>query len=398
MSLLEDQYSGGELKRSAFFAWHPVTGAAPDRIAMLVYDPRRGRVLKAGVGVAIDSVEGTIRKPEAPKAESKDVIRAAINVDGKSGHLKYHPAADLVDGVGEFPFSLTLQRAYDQTDPENYGMGIGWKNNWHHFASPSNDGASALGGSGAQALGPALVLITALGDLSKTVDAQHLHAAAQAATWFTDQTIDNSVVISSGLSGERTYYRQANGTTFASGSGDGTKLVQTGAPIPGIINRRLYHPVSFTLTDSDGSIRRYPTQTVPAQFDLSSPALSGLFSKKSLPMDQWTFPNGLVVNLYFFNTVAAVDVTVLGEVKNNLGSRIYNSFYDYGSAENFAYCAQTGPTSWDLITVDKRPSKITFMTSSGAAMSVNILPRVIFPDRRPGSTSRSTKTCTARRA
>jgi len=49
------------------------------------------------------------------------------------------------------------------------------------------------------------VLITVLGDLTKTVDAQHLHAAAQAATWFTDQTIDNSVVIASGLDGERTY-------------------------------------------------------------------------------------------------------------------------------------------------------------------------------------------------
>lgn len=377
MRLNEDNISGTEVKRSAFFAWHPVTGAAPDRVAMLVYDPRRGRVLKAGVGVAIagDSVEGTIRKPEAPKAESKDVIRAAINVDGKTGHLKYSPAADLVDGVGEFPFSLSLQRAYDQADTENYGMGIGWKNNWHHFASPSNDGASALGGSGAQALGPALVLITALGDLSKTVDAQHLHAAAQAATWFTDQTIDNSVVISSGLDGERTYYRQADGVTFASGSGDGTKLVQSGSPVPGIINRRLYYPVSFTLTDRDGSVRRYPAQSVPAQFDLSSPAISSLFSKKSLPMDRWSFPNGVVISTSYFNAVATADVVGLYAASNNLGSSIsvpVSAPPDYGSAEKFGYCNQTGTTSWDLIIVDRRPARITYATSSGASMSIDM--------------------------
>jgi len=36
---------------------------------------------------------------------------------------------------------------------------------------------------------------------------------------------------------------------------------QTGAPVAGIINRRLYYPVSFTLTDRDGSNPRYPTQT-----------------------------------------------------------------------------------------------------------------------------------------
>jgi len=373
MSLLEDQYVGGELKRSAFFAWHPGTGGVPDKVAMLVYDPRRGRVLKAGVGVAIDSVEGTIRKPEAPKAESKDIIRAAINVDGKTGHLKYSPAPDLVDGVGEFPFSLSLQRAYDQTDPENYGFGIGWKHNWYQFATSSNDGSSALGGSGAQALGPALVLITVLGDLTKTVDAQHLHAAAQAATWFTDQTIDNSVVIASGLDGERTYYRQQNGT-FASGSGDGTKLVQSGTPVAGIINRRLYHPVSFTLTDRDGSTRRYPTQTPVTGTDLSSPGMASVFSKKSLPMDRWSFPNGVVVNTSYFTTIAAADVTGLDSVTNNLGASIswpINSPYDYGQKGTFSQCELIGGT-WTPVEYTPRPAKITFATSAGATMTVDM--------------------------
>lgn len=366
--------NGVEFKRSAFFAWHPTSGtnAIPDAVAMLVYDPRHGRVLKAGVGISIDSVSGTIRKPETPKAESKDVIRAAINVDGRTGHLKYSPAADLVDGVGEFPFSLSLQRAFDQTDAENYGMGIGWKNNWNQMATLSNDGSSALGGTGAQALGPALVMLTALGDLVQTQDAQHLHAAAQVAAWFTDQTMNNAAVITPGLDGERTYYLQANGT-FAAANADGTSLVKSGTPVAGIINRWLYYPVSFTLTDRDGSTRRYPTQTVSSGFDISSPAIASIYSKKSLPMDRWSFPNGVVITTGYFNTVATSDIVGIYQVANNLGSSISMTTYDYGSVADFTQCEQlNGSTTWTLVDTPARPAKISYVTSAGASVTINM--------------------------
>lgn len=374
MSLWEghDHEAGGvEVERSAFLAWRPTSGTntVPDRVAMLVYDPRHGRVIKAGVGVAIDSVEGSIRKPEAPKAESKDVIRAAINVDGKTGRLRYSPAPDLVDGVAEFPFSLTLQRAFDQGDAENYGMGIGWKNSWHQMAALSNDGNSALGDGGAQALGPALVMITALGDLVQTPDAQQLHAAAQVATWFADQTINNAAVISSGLDGERTYYRQANGS-FAPASADGTRLVQTGAPIAGIINRRLYHPVALTLTDRDGSVRRYPSRSVSAGFDISSPPIASLYSNKSLPMDRWSFPNGIVVTTSYFDTLATSDIVGVNTVANNLGSSIAMTFYDNGAATRFARCKYISPLHYEVEWVEQRPARIGYTTSSGAAVSI----------------------------
>lgn len=362
---------GGELKRSAFLAWRPTApaNAVPDRVAMLVHDPRHGRVIKAGVGVAIDSVEGTIRKPETPKAESKDLIRAAINVDGKTGRLQYSPAPDLVDGVGDFPFSLVLQRAFDQGDAENYGMGIGWKSSWNHGATLSNDGASALGGGGAQALGPALVMITALGDLVQNPDAQQLHAAAQVAAWFADQTINNAAVIASGLEGERTYYRQANGS-FAAAAADGTRLVQAGVPIAGIINRRLYHPVSLTLTDRDGSIRRYPSRPVAPDFDISSPPIASLYSSKSLPMDRWSFPNGLVVTTSYFNTVATSDIVGLYAVANNLGSSISMSSYDYGSVRRFAKCSFISPLHYQLEWVEPRPATISYTTSAGATATI----------------------------
>jgi len=52
--------------------------------------------------------------------------------------------------------------------------------------------------------------------------------------------------------------------------------------VAGIINRRLYYPVSFTLTDRDGSTRRYPTQTPVTGTDLSSL----VFDRGPRPFDQ----------------------------------------------------------------------------------------------------------------
>lgn len=361
---------GGEYKRSTFMAWRPASGTntVPDRVALLVYDPRHSRVLKAGVGVSIDSISGTIRKPEAPKAESKDAIRAAITIDGQSGSLKYSPPADLVDGTGDFPFSLSLRRSYDQREGENYGLGIGWKSNWNHLVTLSNDGNSALGGGGAQALGSALVALTAIGDLAATPDAVHLHAAAQVASWFSDQTINNAAVVTSGLDGEQTFYRQSNGT-LANAKADGTSLTQTGSPTIGIINRRLYDGLSFAMIDRDGATRDYSYKDSPSGLDLSSPAIASLYSAKSLQLDNWRFPNGVNVTATYYSTVAVSDIVGLNTVSNNLGASITNSFYDYGAVRRFPTC--TAPFA-EVTWVPPRPASIKYRTSAGAEVSISM--------------------------
>ena len=265
---------GGEFLRSTFLAWHPGAGGIPDKVALVVYDPRHGRPLKGGVGVAIDSASGSIRKPDAPKAVGKDVIRAAINVDGRSGALTYSPPADLVDGVGDFPFSLSLRRMYDQREGANFGFGTGWKSNWNQVATFANDGVAALGGGGAQAAASAMVALYALGDLVTTQDAQHLYAAAQAMSWLTDQSINNVVTVTSGLDGEAGFYRQQSGT-FVSAKADGAKLTQSGSPAVAILNRRLYNGVTLAYVDHSGTTRSYNYQTGAApQMDVSSPALT----------------------------------------------------------------------------------------------------------------------------
>ncbi|SHM56451.1 YD repeat-containing protein [Sphingobium sp. YR657] len=354
--------TASEITRSAFLAWHPSAGAGsvPDRIALVLYDQRRGSILKAAVGVPIQT--GTdaspVRKPDAPKVESKDFIRAALSVDGRSGALSYAPASDLTDGAGDFPRSLSLQRVYSQRDQTNYGFGMGWKSNWYQVATMSNDGQLALGNGGAQAVASALVAIQAMGDLTTTQDAQHLYAALQTASWLTDQTINNSIVVSRGLDPDHAFYAQASGN-FVSAKADGASLTMTGSPSTGIINRRVYLDTSFAFTDRDGSVRTYPNLSA-TPIDISSPGIASAYTRKFVYMDQWAFPNGIKVNAAYVSTLQA-DVYYLFRAYNNLGASIKSFDYNFGSATDFPYCTVNG----GVVYYDPPyPAKISYRTPS----------------------------------
>lgn len=358
---------GGELKRSAFLAFRPGGGAgsAPDRLTVSIYDQRRGSIIKAGVGVAAATGSGNdpIRKPEPPKAEGKDLFRAALNVDPRSGATSYAPAADLIDGSGDFPQSLDLRRIYDSQDLTNYGLGSGWKSNWYQVATLSNDGQAALGRSGSMGVSSALVMLQAVGDLVTTQDARHLYAALQTAAWFTDQTINNTVVVNRGLDSPETFYQRASGS-YHSGRPDGATLTKTGVPETGIINRRLYLNHTLTYTDGSGSARGYASSGDPAGRDLSSPGISQLFARKSMNLATWNFPNGVRIKAGFTSTVAASDVIHLYRVTSNLGNAIYRSGYDYGSATDEPVCRTAG----GLVVYDPpRPAFIKYRTAASQA-------------------------------
>lgn len=356
-------YDGGEMIRSPFLAFRPSNGAgsAPDRVALVMYDPRRGGILKAGVGIAIDASSSLLRRPDAPKSESKDIVRAALNVDGRTGALSYRPAPDFVDGAGDFPQTLSLRRVYDQTDFANYGLGQGWKHNWNQTATLSNDGSAALGRGPAIATASALVAIRAMTDLFKPQDAQNLYAALQVASWMTDQSINNSVMITKGLDGEQGFYSLANGT-YVSGKGDGETVTVNAPATAGIINRRLYLGAAMTYTDRDGSVRQYSTPNAPTPGYLDSPAIAGAYTKKIAQMDNWNFPNGIVVRTTHVSTIQAADVELLYQASNNLGRRILQTYYDFGSSTGDYYCNTDGGVVYHG---NPRPAEVDYQTSTG---------------------------------
>ncbi len=370
---------GPELTRSAFLAWKS-TGSIADRVALVVYDPRHGRILKGGVGVAKDPLSQSIRSPDIPKAESAAQLRGAASIDGKSGAFNYAPPPDLVDGTGDFPRSLSFQRAYDQNEAANYGLGFGWKTNWNQTAVLSNNGEVALGSAGAQAIGSALVAIQALSELTATQDAQHLYAAAQVVAWLGDQSINNSVVVTPGLDKQKTFYRQAGGN-FVSADADGEVLAQTGVPITGIINRRLYHPVTVNYTDGGGSIRTYPHALAGSSLTsvISSPNIAGLFSPKSLRLSTWSFPTGVKISTLYYNTLAAPDVVGLYSVTNNLGASIIaDPGPDSGSGTRQPVCTNNGNNNDTLTWLPARPATTHYKTSGNVSFTVTMGAQVIY--------------------
>jgi YD repeat-containing protein len=357
--------SGPELKRSAWLAFRPsgVAGSAPDRITISMYDSRRGSVIKAGVGVATatGSTNDPIRRPDAPKAEGKDLFRSELNVDPRTGAVTYSPPADLKDGAGDFPQSLELRRVYDPRDLTNYGFGIGWKSNWYQVATLSNDGQAALGRSGAMGVASALVTLQAMGDLVTTQDAKNLYAALQVAAWYTDQTINNTILVSRGLDSPETFYRRTDGT-YASGRPDGSMLTLSGTPSTGIINRRLYISQIANYTDGAGTVRNYASVGNSAGRDLSSPGIAQLFTNKSLELNTWNFPNGINVTTAYNSLGAAPDIRALYRVTNNVGAAIYqpSGGYDFGSQNDVPVCGPGGVVQYD----PPRPAYIKYNTEA----------------------------------
>lgn len=367
-------HDGGEIKRTAFLAWHNSAGAGtpPDRVAIAMYDPRRGGILKAGIGVPTDDGSKQVRTPDQPKPESKDIVRSKLSIDPRIGALSVSTAVDLVDGSGEFPASLSLQRRYDQKDITNYGMGTGWKNNWVQLVTLSNNGQALLGTEGAAAIGSSLVGITAIHDLVQTQDAKGLYSALQTLAWISDQGQNNAATLTLGLDGDKSFYLQGD-QTFRSSKADGESLTVQGAPSIGIIDRWIYTNTAATYTDSRGTIRSYARVPPPSGWDLSSPGLEGPYTRKSAYLTTWIFPSGIKITASYNNPVATPQTFSLNSVSNSLARSITMSYLNYGY--NYLYYCDTmgGP-------VQRSPgsnSKITFITSGGQQASFITAPQTI---------------------
>lgn len=359
--------NGPEIVRTPFLAWK-ANGSVPERVALVIYDPRHDRPLKGGVGVAHDPITKSIRPPDIPKAANSLGLRNAVNVDGKGGSFTYSPAPDLVDGAGEFPYSLSFQRSYDQSEASNYGVGMGWKTNWNQVASLTNDGKIALGGGGAQAAGSMLVATQALNDIPATLDAQHLYATAQIVAWIADQSINNAAVVTPGLDKPKTFYRQASGG-FVSADASGEMFIQAGNPQTGILNRRLYYPVSFTYSDKGGTVRSYPYIASQVFVDSrSDPGIASQLARKSIYLETWNFPSGVRITTGYYNPIATPEIFALHEAKNNLGSSIkQHPASDYGSQTLQPRCPiENGPVEW----LPARDATFPYSTSTGVTVTI----------------------------
>lgn len=326
--------SAQALRRSVFAVIHPVTGDG----ALLIYDPRTRSITKGGIDVTVGDPT-QIRRPDAPKPSVTDGVLAGISVDPKSGGLTYAPAPDLSDGVGEFPQMLSFERRYSAGDGENQGLGSGWRHNWWHAIVMNNDGHAALGGSGAFGAASVLVAIQATADLADSMAPRELLTSANAQRWMVDQTMNNAVIVKSGFGADQTFLRMADGVNFMNTSPDGSRLVQSGAGVDNVINRRAYHGVSFIYTAAGGDRRTYPYPLREGQStSLWEPSTVSRLTRKTFPMTEWTFPSGVRVSTKYEVFGPFGDSFLLKEVKNNLGARLAHTVYKSGDSVGIVSC------------------------------------------------------------
>ncbi len=331
------------LYRPAFYAFNPSTGDG----AYLIYDPRRRRIVKGGADVTVaDPSANLLHKPDTPQPSAKDQVFDELSVNGRTGDLSYAPPPDITDGAGSFPQSLSIQRRYDAADTADYGFGVGWKTNWRQNVSLSNDGASALGGSGAFGAVSSIVAIQAVSDLAATAaangseDPQHLLAEAQIHAWFVDQTINNVATVASGVDGDEVFLRRADGT-FLKAQPDGAQLVQQVQPTDSIIDRRIYQNVTFTYTGKTGDQRTYSYVIDPSFVHPDTLFFVSYLSRKTFHMNGWTFPSGVKVTptytWYNYN-----DTIVLASVSNSFGRALTLSSFDFGDMIGSGSCDAAG--------------------------------------------------------
>jgi RHS repeat-associated protein len=350
------------LQRAVFIAFKPSTGEG----AYLIYDPRRRDISKGGINVSVeDKFAAIIRRPDSPKAATANAVRAGIKVDPHTGKASYSPGVDISDGVGGFPQTLTLERQYDANSQADVGFGVGWRHNWQHGVALNNDGAAALGGSGAFGAASAIVQIIATADMAATSDPKRLLAAANAEQWFVDQTMNNVAVVAAGFAAPETFFRSADGATFVSASPAGSRLVQSGAPIDSLLNRRLYHTVSFAFTGPAGDARTYAyfRNNSAQSLDLWEPLLTSDLTRKTFPMSDWRFPNGIrVTPTYVLEGLAGQDFALVSVV-NNLGAQLVRTLYTPGDSIGASKCQGGTYTS------NPTPGKATYRNSGTAEVT-----------------------------
>ncbi|MDO7833668.1 DUF6531 domain-containing protein [Sphingobium sp. HBC34] len=359
---LVEVYGGStELTRAVFHAFKP--GAAGiDGGAYLIFDPKRGRPLKGGVGVSLIDSAGTLLKtPDRPEKESRQPLFSQVSVNGQNGTLAYASQADLSDGTGEFPYRLEFRRRYTSGDTNDVGLGVGWQHNWMQTISSGNDGAAIIGDKGAQGAAAAIVAIWASNDLMLSAPTpSRLIALANAEKWLADQTIDNVVTVNRAFDGDENFFRQGDGT-FISAEPSGSTLMQSGQPADSIVNRLTYRDVSYSYSSSDGSIRNYDFVGM-SSVDPAEAASVSSDARKTLYLSNWVMPDGFRIDtryLYRFDN----NLVYFQEAENSLGRFISTHGVDLGDWGDHPTCPN-GPNSL-IVWVGPRPGETKYQNSAG---------------------------------
>lgn len=257
--------------------------------------------------------------------------RSRYAVDVTSGDLAFSPPADLVTGVGEFPYSLSYKRVYSptsgsftctdgvmggpqagchSTQSETSGLPIGWTHALAITARLTNDGLASMGRASAVDATPVVAALYVMRQLSTgTPTFQSRLATIFVTNWLGEQLVGNVVAVR--RPPDVSAFVQLADGSFNPEPGQAETLVQTGSrSFCGLDFAWNNGALAYSLTTRNGET---------LQFGYASPqATCGVPSL--FIATKWSFPDNMVVK---FNYAAAVGLgqdqsQCLTSVTNNL--------------------------------------------------------------------------------
>ena len=263
---------------------------------------------------------------------------AAAGVDLGSGNMSYTSPAALSVGQGDFPYSLSASLTWRGGQPtneltshvSNAEPNGAWTTNWNNTLSVSASGLEAMGETDVRAVAGTVAAFIVMQDIYRAAPSTERDvAAALTAAWWMKHLAGNVVTATVGSNSQQ-FLRRADGQWFSPGGRYAT-LTQTGqrtivterpscSTANGYINTRgwSYSAVSFKLKSASGDIQSFQ----PWLADINPSGTEESCARvRGFRLTNWTFPQGVTVNLTYGYT-AGSDLPNLTEVSNNLGNRI----------------------------------------------------------------------------
>lgn len=265
---------------------------------------------------------------------------AAAGVDLGSGNMSYTSPASLTVGQGDFPYSLSANLSWRGGQPVNTLTSYPnkaeptdpWTTNWNNTLSVSASGLEAMGETDVRAVAGTVVAFLVMQDIYRAAPTTEREvAAALTAAWWMKHLAGNVVTATVGTNSQQ-FLRRADGQWFSPGGRYAT-LIQTGQRAafaqkpncgsqagPTYVTTRGwdYSSVSFQVRSATGDVQSFQSWLDDIQPNGTEESCS---RQRGFRMTNWTFPQGVTVNLTYAYT-AGSDLPNLTEVSNNLGLKI----------------------------------------------------------------------------
>lgn len=265
---------------------------------------------------------------------------SAAGVDLSSGNMSYTSPASLTVGQGDFPYSLSANLSWRGGPPLNTLTSYPnkaeptdpWTTNWNNTLSVSASGLEAMGETDVRAIAGTVAAFLVMQDIYRAAPTTEREvAAALTAAWWMKHLAGNVVTATVGTNSQQ-FLRRADGQWFSPGGRYAT-LIQTGQraafaqkPNCGSQGGPTYVPtrgwdyssVSFQVRSATGDVQSFQSWLDDIQPNGTEESCS---RQRGFRMTNWTFPQGVTVNLTYAYT-AGSDLPNLTEVSNNLGHRI----------------------------------------------------------------------------